>query len=273
MAQARRERAAITIHAASYLEKGQDYQSGLHSRDDFQWYHVVYGEVEQRYGRRRLLLEGGSGVLYPPGVMRGPRAAHAGRRPPGYFWVTFANHALHLDALYGRVLRVPQSLQGDIEALVDVLRAADLPQRDLLRRALVERLLLGLAALAHAGRETPRAPLNRAAEHRQVAAALAFIDRHLGEPITRDDIAAAAHCSPAHLARLFRAELDRSVGAELVRRRLARAKDLLLASERSIAQVAGEVGYASYSHFTQLFRREVGITPSAYRRAGGKSWR
>ncbi len=265
--------AAITLHGASYSERGAQYVGKLHRRPVYQWYHVVYGEIEQRYQQRSIPLTAGCGIIYPPHILRGPRATGAQHRAPGYFWVMFSTHTINVDALCGHVVQPAQNLQPDIDAFIETMQVHDIPHRDVVQRVLVERLLCGLLLAQHRGSTVTRTPLNRLAEHGQVAQAQAFIEQHLAEPITRDDIAAAAHCSPAHLARLFRLELDRTVGEWLTERRLGQAKTWLVDSEYSIAQIAGRCGYGSYSHFTQLFRREVGITPSDYRRAGGKSWR
>jgi AraC family transcriptional regulator len=52
-----------------------------------------------------------------------------------------------------------------------------------------------------------------------------------------------------------------------IRLRMIRARLLLLETRRSIIDVGLEVGYSSPSHFSQVFRREVGVTPSEFRGA------
>lgn len=262
----------IHIQRCQYREVDSSYSGSSHRKSCWQWYHVVYGLVVQRVDGIDHTLEAGCGLLIPPGRLRQPHVPTGQARPPGYFWVQFALSDLDLSAITCRPLRIPPPLEPDLDALVDSMRRQDLPHRGLLQHALVLRLLLGLH-LGPSRQLSASSPLNAVAGRRQVAAACTFIDTHLADPISRDDIAHAAHCSPAHLARLFQTELGRPVGAELIARRLARAKDLLLASERSITEIAGEVGYDSYSHFSHIFRREIGISPSAYRRARGRTWR
>jgi AraC family transcriptional regulator len=46
-----------------------------------------------------------------------------------------------------------------------------------------------------------------------------------------------------------------------------RARQLLLETDRSVIDIGLEVGYSSPSHFSQVFRREIGVTPSDYRQA------
>ena len=52
------------------------------------------------------------------------------------------------------------------------------------------------------------------------------------------------------------------------RLRLARARRLLLETDHSVLEVAGETGWSSLAHFNAVFRRRVGVTPSAFRSVG-----
>ncbi len=66
-------------------------------------------------------------------------------------------------------------------------------------------------------------------------------------------------------SRLVRQELGTSLPAYLSALRIERAKKLLVRSDDSITEVALETGWRSLSHFNAVFRRHVGMTPSAFR--------
>jgi AraC family transcriptional regulator len=68
-----------------------------------------------------------------------------------------------------------------------------------------------------------------------------------------------------HLQRLFRADTGQTLGAYVTALRLARARHLLAATRLDITEIALECGFASGQHFATVFRREQGVTPSAYR--------
>ena len=74
------------------------------------------------------------------------------------------------------------------------------------------------------------------------------------------------HMSPRTFEIQFTDEVGHSVGEELRRVRLARAKDLLAKTEFSITRVAGLVGYADSAYFAKFFRQRTGQTPSEFRR-------
>jgi transcriptional regulator GlxA family with amidase domain len=105
-----------------------------------------------------------------------------------------------------------------------------------------------------------------------VVRAEAFLERNLHRSLARREVAASVNLSEPHLARIVRAATGRSVLQRLTELRVLRAKALLLESTLSISQIAGRVGFGSFSHFTKVFRKAVGVAPSDYRRSGGKAW-
>jgi AraC family transcriptional regulator len=104
-------------------------------------------------------------------------------------------------------------------------------------------------------------------QSRAVGDAIAFIQDHYAQPITLDDIAAAAHLSPYHLARLFKQATGHTPHQYLIQIRVNSARALLTsgAGQRSLAEVATAVGFADQSHLTRHFKRQFGITPKRMR--------
>jgi LacI family transcriptional regulator len=99
-----------------------------------------------------------------------------------------------------------------------------------------------------------------------VAQALRFISEHGHERIQVSHVAAAAPTTRRTLERRFRAVLGRSVGEEVARLRVERAKRLLAESDTPIKRLASEAGFRDAMHMCNTFKRVEGITPSAYRR-------
>lgn len=109
------------------------------------------------------------------------------------------------------------------------------------------------------------APTAADGPHPAVAAAIAHIESHLADPLTVPGIARAAGVSHNHLTRLFRAATGDTVVTYVRRRRLERARHLLVESTLSIAAVAASVGIADLQAFNKACRRELGASPRAVR--------
>ena len=101
----------------------------------------------------------------------------------------------------------------------------------------------------------------------QVRRVLAHIDANLGKPIRNKDLADSARRSEFHFNVAFRNSVGHSPHEYIIRRRMERAQGLMLSTDAPLSQVAFECGLADQAHFTRLFRRVVGETPAAWRRA------
>jgi AraC-like DNA-binding protein len=92
-----------------------------------------------------------------------------------------------------------------------------------------------------------------------------LVDARYAEPITVDDLAAAAGLSRAHFSRMFTRTFGESPRAYLQTRRLERASALLRYTDRSVADICVMVGLQSVGSFTSSFARVYGLPPAAYR--------
>jgi AraC family transcriptional regulator len=101
----------------------------------------------------------------------------------------------------------------------------------------------------------------------QLKRVTAYIDAHLSEPIYISTLAEIAKLSPAHFSRGFKISAGETPHNYLTRRRIERAKMLMLTTADNLSQIACACGLADQAHLTRLFRRQVGQTPSSWRRA------
>ncbi|MFQ5570178.1 MAG: helix-turn-helix transcriptional regulator [Rhodothermales bacterium] len=94
-----------------------------------------------------------------------------------------------------------------------------------------------------------------------------FIDKHLDEALTLDQLSERARLSKYHFARLFRDETGMTPWAYVLDTRLRKARALLdHAPHLSLAEIALLAGFYDQSHFTNTFKKAEGLTPGRYRR-------
>jgi len=95
---------------------------------------------------------------------------------------------------------------------------------------------------------------------------LAIMEADLQREFNLRELAEEVDMSEYHFSRLFKKATGHSPSQFFIRLRMAKARQLILETGRSIIDIGLEVGYSSPSHFSQVFKREVGVTPSQYRR-------
>ena len=99
-----------------------------------------------------------------------------------------------------------------------------------------------------------------------VSHAVDYIRKHFRENISRDDVAAAVYVTSSYLSRIFRTETGTKITDYLTRCRIEEAKKLLSTTDRSVSDIAVESGFESFSYFSTVFKKVVGITPVQYRK-------
>ncbi len=101
-----------------------------------------------------------------------------------------------------------------------------------------------------------------------LADVLAYIDRHLFEPVTLADMAAAAGYSPYHFTRLFAAHFGETPMEYLRACRMQRAAQRLGAIDPPpLIDLALDCGFESQEAFTRAFRKRFGVPPGQYRQS------
>lgn len=92
-----------------------------------------------------------------------------------------------------------------------------------------------------------------------------YIDAHLDRRISLDDLAQVAGVGVHRLLIAFRRNFGTTPAQYVLSERLRRARWLLLNTSDDIAAIAAACGFASHSHLTSSFKRDLGMAPRQFR--------
>ena len=90
-----------------------------------------------------------------------------------------------------------------------------------------------------------------------------YIEVHLENDISLDDMATIVQLSPYHFSRCFKITVGTSPHQYLISRRIERARQLLLNTQLPLAQIASQCGFADQSHLARHMKKALGVTPTA----------
>lgn len=99
-----------------------------------------------------------------------------------------------------------------------------------------------------------------------VQKAIDWMQRHLEQPFSMNELADAVHASYRTLNRRFVESTDQPPLAYLQALRIERAKELLECGNRGFEEITSAVGYGDAASFRRLFKRATGLSPAQYRR-------
>ncbi len=118
-------------------------------------------------------------------------------------------------------------------------------------------------------REMEQVPAIRAATREELYTRLHiardFMEANLNLPLTIPEIAQQACLSTHHFLRVFKQVFQETPHQYLTRRRMERARQMLLLSDTSVTQICFALGFESLGSFSWLFRARTGLSPEQFR--------
>ena len=194
-------------------------------------------------------------IAAAPAVHAGPMAQEHLRQYKNTFIVSTtlaARSAIQGGMDVEEALSTSDLLIRNCEALQDVQSILQLQMNMLLTYAeQVERLRKGISP-------TPLA-----------VAAAAWARRHLSEPIDTEKLARELHYSRPHLSRKFKEETGVTLTDFFLTKKSEEAARLLAYTDKSLIAISDYLGFSSQSHFSRVFKKYAGMTPTEYRMSQG----
>lgn len=99
-----------------------------------------------------------------------------------------------------------------------------------------------------------------------VQTAVEYINRHISEALSIDDICAAVHMSKFHFCRKFKQTIGMTVMQYILKTRIVAAKNMLENEALSISEISEKCGFSSVTYFCRVFKDAAGHTPLQYRK-------
>lgn len=91
-----------------------------------------------------------------------------------------------------------------------------------------------------------------------------YIQNHISDNLTVEEIAKIVFLSPDYLTRLFKKQKGQTLIDYITSQRMFLAKELLESNVLTISMISAKVGYGNYSYFTKIFKKYYGKTPRDY---------
>jgi two-component system, response regulator YesN len=106
--------------------------------------------------------------------------------------------------------------------------------------------------------------IRRDKKHNAVEKACKYLEKNLSNDLTLQEVAEYVGMNPTYFSLLFKEEMKLSYIKYLTKLRMVRAKELLREGYK-VSEVSEKVGYHTYRHFSELFKKQVGVNPGQYR--------
>ena len=239
---------------------------------------VEGGTLDVCVGGKEYRLEENQLMFYPP------EEIHEGKTPfqqeTSLAVVSFSSSAPELERLRGKVLTVEGKLlpllQETLEHGCGIFAWFDTEEdgrgmylredADFLQLCRVKQLLeYFLTSLVYEMEDGGGKDWRSSYDRGRLDTVLQYLEAHIGEELTVEQIAKNCLLSVSVLKRLFREHIHQGVMAHFTMMKLERAKDLLRSGNTTVAEISQALGFSSQFYFSRLFKQKNGVSPSEYR--------
>lgn len=166
----------------------------------------------------------------------------------------YAQEAIRLGVL--NYLLKPLNKHKLIEAVEQAMEVEITRERNAIMEKVVDQLLMDIKKED----QQTRSPIKEAMD---------YVDEHLNESLSLREVAERIHLNPSYFSSLFKEQTGLTFSEYVTRSRIQKAKNLLVATDLSVAEIAEEVGYQTAKYFIKLFKEIEGTTPSRFRKEAG----
>ncbi|CAG7645577.1 helix-turn-helix domain-containing protein [Paenibacillus allorhizosphaerae] len=261
------ENTQITLETAHYTKVNASWKFDINITDVNRLYYIREGEGWIRVRNKLYHPKPGQLLLLPAGV----RLAFGRLNDNGFgkYWCHFTatvgevNLFQMLDLPYCIDVQDEPALEKKFQTLIALYQnpsSLTVPLR-------IKSLLLELVSDYVEASLGPDQGLRLAptAETGKINTVLEYIEEHLQEQMTVEELARLVHFHPNYFMQYFKTMLGLSPIAYINRKRMDKAKELLMSTGLSVTDVAEKIGLELY-YFSRLFKKQSGLSPTEYRK-------
>lgn len=159
---------------------------------------------------------------------------------------------------HSQVIDLDKEMAADFQTFFEELQLNK--SRDVYMLSLIGTFLTKIVACFDAGKEP------QSSQHPLTADLTKLINKNFKKRLSMEEYAKLLHTSPGNLRKIIKAHTGQSVQGLQQARLLKEAKKLLCYPDYNISDVAYELGFKETAHFSNWFKKQVGKTPSEYKR-------
>jgi AraC-like DNA-binding protein len=249
-------------------------EAKYHSHDFLELAFVLSGDGKYRIEEELYEVTEGDLIIFNPGVRHQAIFMKEAQIPTTEFFVGFSD--IHIEGCEKNYFPLPGKqliyhtageLRQKLFRIAAAMEAENAMRKEglyyMLKAYLMQMLIVVLREGITQNNPQPGRAFESVNRKHVVEQIVNYFEDHYNQKISLDQIAENMYLSPFYISKIFKSEVGDTPIRHLINIRLEKAKELLMnGTTQSIQEVAAQVGYDDAYHFSKLFKKRFGVSPS-----------
>lgn len=254
----------VNLIVAAYTKCPEDWQEFDYIPEYNKFYLICEGEGMLKIGDRIIYPKPGQLALMPAGVLQSYSTISEN---------TYRKHWCHFTATIGDsnlfdIIKLPYTV--DVADMNDVARLFTklteyYNSNEPTAQLKIKSVLLEIIAYFIDNSVVEKVHLSSSSSVELINSIVGYIENHLSENISIEQLAKLCHFHPNYFIRFFKKHMGSSPKHYINKIKLEKAKSLLSASDMNITEIAMETGFSDIFYFSKIFKAYTGFSPSQFR--------
>lgn len=267
----------VTIH---YYEFDKKFAFAGESHDFWEMVYVDSGSVEIVHDTNKLILKQGEIIFHQPNEFHSIKSYDSS---PNFFVISFVCNSPSMKWLSKFHVTLNKTLKPLIAAIISEAESTFLiPKNDISLKHLkkkqtenfggeqmiklyLEQFLIQLIRNVLSAKQHTSIPLSEDTETVLVKKIKTYINDNLTQRLYIEDICASVGFSKSYLSKIFMAQCGDTIGQYMIKKKISMAKTLIREHVYNFAEISDMLGFSNSQYFSQVFKRETGLTPSEFK--------
>lgn len=255
---------AVDILVADFIKCPKSWREIDYTPSYNKFYYIIEGEGWLQIGEEIFYPKPGQLFMMPAGIKQ------------SYSFVNenvFTKYWCHFDAFIGEanlfdIIKIPYFINGSdsrylkerFSALVEHYRREDLTASIRMKSVLLDILAYYIESMAE-----DDIYMVASTSVEKLSHVIEYIDSHLSDNLSVEDLANRVHFHPNYFSRLFHNQIGCSPIQYISKRRLDKAKALLSSTAMTVTEIAESTGFKDVFYFSKTFKSSTGLSPTEYK--------
>ena len=247
-----------------YVLKGPNYKFKGEAHEFFELTYVDSGSLDTTIEETTYTINSSELIFYTPGQFHTQQVVT--HKSCSYITIIFDLTFDNTDLLKNKIFKCSEEVHRLLKLFLNASHS-EMPYSNAVLVSYLQQIIVLLIQSQFAQEQKPNKMLNTSSQfikHEILAQVIHYMEKHIYEPTTIEEICCEFSLSRSTLQSLFKTHLNTTPKHYFLTLKLEKSKQLICEEHYSLSEIAFKLGFGSIHYFSRIFKQHYDLSPSSY---------